>query len=380
MILYTIKTIICSGLLLLIYSLLLEKEKMHRFNRFFLLSSMILTFIMPLIQTEFSPFKIQVLESIDATNKNIYPIAHGQQHVLETSDNLIPNVLIIIYCLITSVLALRFMRNIHKLFTKVRNTKKISWKGINIILVKESIGMHTFLNNIFVNERDYDNLSLETELFTHELTHAKQKHSLDIIFIEILQIFLWFNPFLILYRKAIKLNHEFLADDFVIQTHKNVKRYQQLLLSIISSNNQVSMSSCFNFLITKKRMLMMTQQRTRKKALLKQLASVPILLFILLLSCKRVDDKNEKSSSINKDLLEFNKTNIQDLINSNRPISEIYDNEINKGKEVKVAEKKTNSLKYPITLSSLKTKMVALQPLKSKLAPLQTLDKFSKLK
>jgi bla regulator protein blaR1 len=380
MILYIIKTIICSGLLIMVYSVILEKEKTHKFNRFFLLLSMILPLIMPLIQIVFLSFKTPVLESIDAINKNSHTMTYSQQQVFETSNNLVSNVLLFIYCFTTSIFAFRFIRNIHQLLTKIRSTKKILWNGVNILLVKESIGMHTFLNNIFVNQRDYENPSLETELFTHELAHAKQKHSLDVIFIEILQIFLWFNPFLILYKRAIKLNHEFLADDFVIRTHSNIKKYQKLLLSTVSSNNRMSMISCFNFLITKKRMLMMTQQRSTKKILLKQLALVPLLVFILLLSCEKADNKDTKKLSINKNLSGFSKKSIQESINPNKPISEIYKNETNNEEEVKVSKQKTKSLKSYMVLSPLKTNMVALKPSTTKLAPIEALGKFSKPK
>jgi len=130
-----------------------------------------------------------------------------------------------------------------------------------LILVEEKILPHTFLNYIFINKNDYENRKIEGELFTHELTHVRQKHTLDVLFIEILKTIFWFNPLLIFYKKAIQLNHEFLADEKVVTSYKNVPFYQSLLLEKASWNSNFYLASNLNFLVTKKRLIMMTKPR-----------------------------------------------------------------------------------------------------------------------
>jgi beta-lactamase regulating signal transducer with metallopeptidase domain len=73
------------------------------------------------------------------------------------------------------------------------------------------------LNTIFINQDDYHNRKIE-ELYTHELIHVTKKHSIDILIIETLKVLFWFNPIFIFYKRAIQLNHEFLADEKVVKS------------------------------------------------------------------------------------------------------------------------------------------------------------------
>ena len=98
-------------------------------------------------------------------------------------------------------------------------------------MVNEETLPHTFLNYIFVNKEEYLEKKVEEALITHELTHAKELHSLDVMVVEVLKVVFWFNPLLYWYKKAIQLNHEFIADQKVISSHGYIKEYQSLLLT-----------------------------------------------------------------------------------------------------------------------------------------------------
>jgi hypothetical protein len=115
----------------------------------------------------------------------------------------------------------------------------------------------------------------------HELAHVKQKHSLDILMVELLQIVFWFIPILSIYRKAIKLNHEFLADTAVLKKHKNIVYYQQLLLATASFNSQHYLASSINYSVTKKRLEMMTKHTKKAKTWIKSLVLIPLFSFLL---------------------------------------------------------------------------------------------------
>lgn len=119
--------------------------------------------------------------------------------------------------------------------------------------------------------------SIEEEILCHELTHIKQHHTIDIFFIEILTGFFWFNPFIFLYKKALKLNHEFLADQGVVNKFQNIPAYQYLLLEKISQKKAFAITSQFNFLITKKRLIMITKHTSLKVAFLKYCLVATIL-------------------------------------------------------------------------------------------------------
>ena len=156
-------------------------------------------------------------------------------------------------------------------------------------MLKEQVLPHTFLNYIFINKRDYKTDRLEQQILTHELTHVEQKHTLDVLFIELLITLFWFNPIFRYYKKAIQLNHEFLADDAVIQTHKNITEYQLLLVHKSTQQNNSYLASNFNYSLTKKRLLMMTTPSSRTSILLKKLMVLPLIAGFMFAFAQRVE-------------------------------------------------------------------------------------------
>lgn len=106
---------------------------------------------------------------------------------------------------------------------------------------------------------------------------------MDVLLIEILKTIFWFNPLLILYKRAIQLNHEFLADERVIRSHENILTYQKLLLSkSIQPSNFYLTSNLTSFLKTKKRFIMMTKTTSIKMQLIKKLIVAPLFFAILI--------------------------------------------------------------------------------------------------
>jgi hypothetical protein len=204
---------------------------------------------------------------------------------LQEPTNYSPYVLWLIYGLITSALITRFAINCFKLISKSKSNPIVKYKNANLVLVDEKTIPHTFLNFIYINFEDYNNRNIEDELYTHELVHVNQKHTIDILFIEVLKVFFWFNPLFIFYKKAIQLNHEFLADEEIVKTYNNVPFYQNLLLQKSSNVQTIYLASNLNYLVTKKRLIMMTKSTSRKIAVLKKLAIAPILIGLVYFFC-----------------------------------------------------------------------------------------------
>jgi len=229
MILYLIKSATCLALLLAFYHLVLEREKMHIFNRFYLLGSVLFSFLAPLyiIYIDVAPL---VLETVQNTTSFYATESITPEITVEKSIDY-KNIFIGIYSLISSILLVRFGRNLFHIIQKITRIKKITYQKAILVLVADNILPHTFWNYIFINKNDFENKKIEQELFTHELTHVTQKHTLDILLLEFLQAIFWINPFFILLKKAVQLNHEFLADETVINQHKNSIQYQHLLLN-----------------------------------------------------------------------------------------------------------------------------------------------------
>jgi hypothetical protein len=203
-----------------------------------------------------------------------------------------------LYGLITSLFLIRFGLNLKQILTTIQSHPTVKYKNANLVLLDQKVLPHTFLNYIFITKNEFETHQIENELFVHEYTHVSEKHSWDILFVEILKTLFWFNPLFIIYKKAIQLNHEFISDEKVVQTHTNVPFYQSLLLSKANGNSTFYLASNLNFLITKKRLIMMTKPKSEKIIFLKQMCLLPLFLILLLFSCSKKPEKPEFFSSV----------------------------------------------------------------------------------
>nr|WP_255558410.1 M56 family metallopeptidase [Flavobacterium taihuense] len=186
-----------------------------------------------------------------------------------SENQIITYIIVSVYVFVVLLLVIRFLLNLYSFHKKIKNNKRQSINGSNIVLIQEHTLPHSFLKTIFINEQDFNNNNIAPELIVHETAHIKQKHTYDILFIEVLQILFWFNPIIILYKRAIKLNHEFLADETVNAAFKSVYQYQNMLLSFASNERKVALASSINYLITKKRLIMMTKTESQIKIISK---------------------------------------------------------------------------------------------------------------
>jgi biopolymer transport protein ExbD len=232
------------------------------------------------------------------------------------------------------------------------------------------------LSYIFINKDEYENDKIEEELFTHELTHVTQKHTLDVLIIEVLQAVFWINPLFILLKKAIQLNHEFLADETVINQHKNTTQYQHLLLNKAAWNNEYYLASNLNYSLTKKRLEMMTTQSSQTKIWLKKLAVVPLLTGFIFLFAETV----EAQEIIEEEPIE---TIVEEVSNESEKLSEseIYKEYFHsKGHFIfKDKNGKKISKKYNELSKEEKKRMIPPPPLKSK-KKIPTQELIEKLK
>jgi len=279
---YLIKSTTAMVVLLAIYHLFLEREKMHRFNRAYLLCALVFALTLPFVA--FTIYKEVITEPQPVFADEI-PMQQLNVMPVEESVNYMPYLLIGIYLAITLVLLFRFINNLLHFKRITAANATVTYKNAVLVLLTDKVLPHTFLHYIFINKQEYEDRLIEDELFTHELTHVTQKHTLDILFIEVLLTVFWFNPMLYFYKKAIKLNHEFLADESVVSHTHNVVNYQKLLLQKSVPATQYHLASSLNFSVTKKRFAMMTKATPRSKALLLKLASLPVIAALIFALC-----------------------------------------------------------------------------------------------
>lgn len=278
-----------------IYKLFLEKTNMHCYKRFYLVTVAVFSFIFPFIT-----FTIQA--TAPAIFNSGLPIHSGGD---------LPTLFILkeeaeyayrlmgyrIYGLITLLVLLRFVWNIYYFFKERKNGINIKKGAFELILVDYPIAPHSFLSWIFVSSADYHKGIVPQEVLWHEEAHIRQKHTIDVLLIELLLMFFWFQPMLYFFRKAIKNNHEFMADEVVIKRTQNIANYQNYLLDSLCPTKKISkaLSSAFLFNLTKKRLIMMTTKTTAvRKNILSVMPFMILGILFSVFSCA-VDDDSKMS-------------------------------------------------------------------------------------
>ncbi len=136
----------------------------------------------------------------------------------------------------------------------------------------------SFFNYLFIGE---DTLEAQT-IITHELVHIRQKHSADIVFIELLKVVNWFNPFIYLLQNSLRMVHEYIADEQTAACETDVLTYASFLVKNAYGIGSSSVThSFFNYNLLKKRIIMLNQQRSGNLARLKYLVAIPIFAALL---------------------------------------------------------------------------------------------------
>lgn len=284
MIVYLAKTILCSGLLLASYFALLRKVNTYRFNRFYLLFSVVFSFLVPLISLEAKKDLLSFAEPVLIIGNPTQPETISVPREMTPANRSVPsaNLILLVYGTVCFLLFLRFVRNAVSLAGQTRLHSTKPYRGATLVLVPDATAPYSFLNRIFVNRQAYENGQIEPEILHHELTHVRQRHSADILFVELLLTVAWFNPFLFLFRNAIRLNHEFLADEAVL-VHTDTSSYQRLLLDTLTRQAAKPFSSSFHFSTTRKRFLMMSKHTSPLMATIRKAVVLPLVIALVFL-------------------------------------------------------------------------------------------------
>ncbi|WP_405380157.1 M56 family metallopeptidase [Maribacter sp. LLG6340-A2] len=310
---YLLKSAACMGIFLLFYKLFLEKESMHIFKRYFLLGSILISLAIPyVVFTE-----VVYIEPINVSSLPTEDYSLEQYHIpSKVPIDYTYWSLLSIYCLGVLFFGIQFIKNLYQIKNTINNNPKHKTNSIIKVLLSLDIVPHTFFNYIFLNKHKFEGNEIPSAVLLHEETHAKQKHSLDILIIEILQVILWFNPLIYLYKKSIKLNHEFLADKAVLNNGLEKSDYQKLLLAFSSNAAEPQLANAINYSSIKKRFTVMKKQTSKKGIAIRTLLLLPVLALMLY----GFSQKNVIAQNTIKDInIEITKSG--NLLMNNEPVA-----------------------------------------------------------
>ena len=215
---YMIEVSLCWLLLFGFYHFLLRKETFFETNRVFLLSALVLGLALPLMRPILESL-FNTSPSYSFTIQELTGQAIGTQIAETTKNWSISIIAFVVYILGVIIFSLRLFYNLFKIY-QLKEQGTILFKDNYSIIQTSELGMpFSFGKYLFVPTQFQINAVDEQKIIKHELVHIREKHTLDIILVEILTIIFWFNPLLQLFQTALKEVHEYAADKEVLRSH-----------------------------------------------------------------------------------------------------------------------------------------------------------------
>ena len=282
LLLYALKVNGAIVLFYLFYMLLYRRDTFWKIRRVYLLIGVLFSFLYPLVQFG-EWFRQEKTVQVFAAAVNLEDIVIFPQQTVETPIFTTENVLLAVYVLVAFALVFKILMQMFSILMKIRKGEKTELDGVKIIHLNQNITPFSFFGLIFLNKNRHTPEELP-EIITHELSHVRQRHSYDVVLSELMTALCWFNPFAWLLKKELKQNLEFLADNQVITSGFEAKKYQYLLLNISCNYVDNQLINQFNISPLKKRITMMNKQKTSRKGLIKYTLIIPVALVMLIVS------------------------------------------------------------------------------------------------
>ncbi len=290
MLIYLLKASCCLAILWAFYKLFLESEKMHHSKRAYLLGSVVFSALVPAIT-----FTTYV--EVSPTDIAIASTSWNETLVAEDGIPLLPLLSWSLYVLGFSFFGFRFFRNLYQIRQKIRGNLYQYRNGNHFVLLSETVVPHTFLKYIFIAKDDFNKDRVPESVILHEKVHIQQKHTYDILFIEVMCWLFWFNPILFLVKREIRLNHEFLADEAVLEKGYSTPSYQKTLLKYGESHTNLALSHSIHFKPLKKRFALMKKQKSTTNNLFKGVLIIPLIGFLIVAFSTKTVAQIQKSTS-----------------------------------------------------------------------------------
>ncbi len=283
--LYFVKSFLGMGIFYITWLLFFRKQTDFRFNRYYLVFTTLLSVTIPLIHLpELFPAGFQnPIAQLSAIQMSEVLIGNTGGRVANGAGLSLETVLTDIYLLGILIMTIRFVWSLLQLNRLVRQSETLVQPGIKFVFTTEKLPVFSFFRYVFISRTLFENPRAAV-IVQHEKVHVKEKHSLDLILFEILSVFQWFNPVVYLIKKAVKENHEFIADSNMSVSESSGNSYLNLLFSEAGGFEFSPITHNFSYSLLKKRMIMMKNQKSPKSMPVKLLLSV-LALTLTLFAC-----------------------------------------------------------------------------------------------
>ena len=313
-ILYELKVAVLLAAFYLCFKSFLSKEKLHRVNRIVLISTSVLSFILPLcIITIHKTVPMQ--EMIENAIVNVDEAQSVTTAVVTNSGISWESMVIAIYLLGVALVLCGIVVGITRVMKTVSSGKKMQMDGCEVIVCEGDVPPFSWMRWIVMARADFE--SGNRHILEHEKAHIRLGHSRDVLLVDVLSAFQWFNPAIWLLKSELRAVHEYEADDAVLSNGVNIKEYQYSLIRKAVSASGYSITNSFNHSILKNRITMMSKSKASWMRGLRVLYILPLLCGSLALNAKTVI--NYKNSD-NQDYKQESSIKVDVKIEKNKPV------------------------------------------------------------
>ena len=290
-IIYLLESSALLALLYLVYVVFLRKETYFSLNRYFLLSIPALALLFPFLNFEVYSSPWKVIREIGHFRMTYYKMASAWEQQSAQTVDLAPssfladiNGFVLLAGLLILVYALGLGFQLYKTCMIFRRMRAMTIgqpheviHGMRVIELPDLKSPFSFLNTVFI-PRGLDRSAELDPILTHEQVHVRQKHTYDLLFVQLMAAIFWFNPIIWQLLNALKTTHEYIADEKVIRKGYSLVAYQTMLLRQVISNHSHGLVHNFNLSFIKKRITMMNHQKSGWAGQIKVLIAVAVVL------------------------------------------------------------------------------------------------------
>lgn len=257
--------VLSSGLFLLLYLLFLRKEKYHQLNRFYLLFSLTFSSLLPFL-------KFSIPEQHLLPNTQIILTTVAQTSSLHFGT--------ILYLSGTLLFFIFFLFKLVKVLKQILGKPYTEMNGLKVINQPEQKTPFSFFHYVVVDFAAFELNELDLVL-RHEAAHAKQWHTLDLLFVEVMGVVCWFNPFVWAYKSALKSQHEYAADEAVLHSNISSDDYFDLILKQLRRQNRLAPVHSFSATAIKSRIRMMAATVHARRRWMRYLLVIPVVALLV---------------------------------------------------------------------------------------------------
>ena len=302
---FVIKSAFTLALLVSLFMAFMSRETFHRLNRYLLLGIVVCALVLPAVNLGFeSPFSrlyeillqadndvrtgllLEDFNGFEFGNVTMTAVSGGDTIPTQPVDDEPLNWLMLVFAVYVSGVAVLLVRQFVvyvRLARMIRSAKPVnaSVHGLDGIRLRVHCGNEkpfSWFGWVVVSQEDMDDAA--REILVHEAAHARAGHSWDIMFADAVIILQWFNPLAWIMKIYLKDVHEFEADEAVIASGVDAKRYQYLIIKKAVGARLYSIANSFNHSLTKKRITMMCKEKSKKWKCAKALYVLPVVVAV----------------------------------------------------------------------------------------------------